>query len=535
MSTEQEYLALAKNFIDNYEYTVAGKILTTVIKEYPQLAEAFELLGDLFFATNSFDLASGAYQSAIRISPDNSNYASKLASSQLRLEAQAEFQLKLEAELEAQKSETVDFSQLSTGTPRPRRESPFDYETHCLDLAQADYVNGLLELIDAKPWLEGGITIYATGDKGPDILQMFADSPLAPKLDILILEPEQFHKSGNAKFRRSVEGLKIDSNILAIHVDEADSIESILKRLSIESPFFGADSYLNREIEIVFLNYTGKEKNVSEFANLNATLLVTVPRCGSGLFLAPFMRMASIAGRQYKSLSTDVARRIAIFNKLLKNTVDAPNDDPYLPELEQFNIQSIIGLNFCDIGDLHQPCRVGGFSKIPYLDILVLMRDPRDVAVSAAISQIYVNNLETTKETIEAEIAVKIDSYLPAVLATFAEAKNLENCYLVRFENMISDRRAELKNIISWLDWKPVITKKEFEDAIALIETKHLQNLKAAQGEGDNQVTWIGNKNFRKGAVGDWKGHFTDRLKDQLKSTGGQALIDLGYAENFDW
>jgi hypothetical protein len=40
---------------------------------------------------------------------------------------------------------------------------------------------------------------------------------------------------------------------------------------------------------------------------------------------------------------------------------------------------------------------------------------------------------------------------------------------------------------------------------------------------------------FRKGLIGDWRNHFTPQHKHAFKAVAGQLLIDLGYAQDFDW
>lgn len=40
---------------------------------------------------------------------------------------------------------------------------------------------------------------------------------------------------------------------------------------------------------------------------------------------------------------------------------------------------------------------------------------------------------------------------------------------------------------------------------------------------------------FRKGVAGDWRNHFTDRLKDEFKKLYGDVLIATGYEADRDW
>jgi hypothetical protein len=49
------------------------------------------------------------------------------------------------------------------------------------------------------------------------------------------------------------------------------------------------------------------------------------------------------------------------------------------------------------------------------------------------------------------------------------------------------------------------------------------------KGEEDAQ------SHFRKGVAGDWKNHFTPKVKDVFKERYGQLLIDLKYENSLDW
>ncbi len=40
---------------------------------------------------------------------------------------------------------------------------------------------------------------------------------------------------------------------------------------------------------------------------------------------------------------------------------------------------------------------------------------------------------------------------------------------------------------------------------------------------------------FRKGQIGDWQNHFTDEHKRAFKEVAGEALINLGYENGYDW
>ncbi|NJP04111.1 MAG: sulfotransferase domain-containing protein [Chloroflexaceae bacterium] len=58
----------------------------------------------------------------------------------------------------------------------------------------------------------------------------------------------------------------------------------------------------------------------------------------------------------------------------------------------------------------------------------------------------------------------------------------------------------------------------------------------------DEQITRIASqaffqkaKTFRKGQIGDWSNHFTEEQKRIFKQVAGAELIEMGYADGYDW
>jgi sulfotransferase 6B1 len=40
---------------------------------------------------------------------------------------------------------------------------------------------------------------------------------------------------------------------------------------------------------------------------------------------------------------------------------------------------------------------------------------------------------------------------------------------------------------------------------------------------------------FRRGAIGDWRSHFTPRVVEEVKTSAGRRLVELGYERGDDW
>ncbi|OEU70054.1 MAG: hypothetical protein BA863_19550 [Desulfovibrio sp. S3730MH75] len=46
---------------------------------------------------------------------------------------------------------------------------------------------------------------------------------------------------------------------------------------------------------------------------------------------------------------------------------------------------------------------------------------------------------------------------------------------------------------------------------------------------------FTGARTFRKGQIGGWRAHFTEKHKKAFKETAGEALIKMGYGNDLDW
>lgn len=171
------------------------------------------------------------------------------------------------------------------------------------------------------------------------------------------------------------------------------------------------------------------------------------------------------------------------------------------------------------------------------LKMLLMLRDPRDVAVSHAI---FVGNkqdhflhavYEPLSESERLMTSIKGTgsgtSHGPALLSIQERYQSLlpwaaePFTYTARFERLIGPKGggtrdmqlAELRNIARHLSiWH---TPGDIE---------HLAD-----------QLYGGTRTFRKGVIGDWQSHFSAEHKQVFKEIAGQLLIDLGYEQDLDW
>jgi lipopolysaccharide transport system ATP-binding protein len=64
-----------------------------------------------------------------------------------------------------------------------------------------------------------------------------------------------------------------------------------------------------------------------------------------------------------------------------------------------------------------------------------------------------------------------------------------------------------------------------------VVEQCRFEHLSGGRKPGEEDVT----SHQRKGIIGDWRNHFTPRIKRAFKDRFGQLLIDAGYERNCDW
>jgi len=74
------------------------------------------------------------------------------------------------------------------------------------------------------------------------------------------------------------------------------------------------------------------------------------------------------------------------------------------------------------------------------------------------------------------------------------------------------------------LDLDPERVKK-------VVEANRFESLTRGRSRGDEDLS----AHERKAMPGDWRNHFTERIKFQFKQLYGQLLIDTGYERDLDW
>ena len=175
--------------------------------------------------------------------------------------------------------------------------------------------------------------------------------------------------------------------------------------------------------------------------------------------------------------------------------------------------------------------------RLEYKTILML-RDPRDVAVSTVF---YVTRLKRHRlyERFNSEITSFEDRLMASIVGLSSDSRR----GLVSINRRISRYKR-------WLD-VPGVYACRFEDLIGPAGGGSQERQRAAiigisahvarpvgPDEADRLAakTWSASSStFRKGAIGDWRNHFTDEHKAAFKDIAGDLLVELGYESDLDW
>ena len=172
---------------------------------------------------------------------------------------------------------------------------------------------------------------------------------------------------------------------------------------------------------------------------------------------------------------------------------------------------------------------------------LFIIRDLRDVAVSLADYLTnknpnhrlhpYFKSLKSDDERLMAAIVgvegrLLKDGRRAESLGEWATGffpwLNEPNCLAVRFEDMIgsagggSDEK-QLENVRAITNYLDINISEE-------------QTIQVAK-----EIFFQSSTTFRKGQIGDWQNYFTDEHKLAFKEVAGEALVNLGYENGYNW
>ena len=154
-----------------------------------------------------------------------------------------------------------------------------------------------------------------------------------------------------------------------------------------------------------------------------------------------------------------------------------------------------------------------------FLNIIAMIRDPRDVVVSGAYFNIMKGNLakEDFKENVLANL---YSGHVFTILYSFLGQRNYTPYCIVKYEDMMADALKCASNIFDHFGY-------EYDQEIlksAIINTQ-FKNMSEGREAGQENV----NHYFRKGVIGDWKNYLTQKENAEFISKHGKLMEEFGY------
>lgn len=286
---------------------------------------------------------------------------------------------------------------------------------------------------------------------------------------------------------------------------------------------------------------------------------VLVPFCGSGR-VEPVVRtlMTWLEKRRLEAISPCTNRRFVA-------SFDVPPID-YGPYRELRRAIDEGYLRFVELMEsdcwtvLHDHISAEALARAPFCKMVALYRDPRD----------YINSLyhwycdprhgdayRTITSVSKEEGFLKLFEgmgtrsvagdgigQLPSfadVAANFVAFRKHANILPISYEEARLDPRPLYRRMIAWLGLEDVafrpIPDASLDEVISMgsfaVQSGGAHN--EGSTEGYYQKETLGRVGLRKGVVGDWKNHFTPKVKERAKMLIGEALIELGYEKDMSW
>jgi hypothetical protein len=180
-------------------------------------------------------------------------------------------------------------------------------------------------------------------------------------------------------------------------------------------------------------------------------------------------------------------------------------------------------------GSSHNVARLHD-TEIPYL---IIYRDLRDVAVS---HYFYVQRTpwhpeyETYNQLdIEEGLIHFGETLLPEFddwVRSWHRNRNEDCSLVVRYEDLLSDTESVFASVAN------LFGLDDSDDTIRdIVQAHSFENVSGGRERGRQSESSF----YRKGVSGDWRNHFTDKVRGVFKENAGEFWVDHGYEEDSNW
>lgn len=315
-------------------------------------------------------------------------------------------------------------------------------------------------------------------------------------------------------------------------------------------------------------------------------LILCTPRTGQHVLPLrpyPFEDARPIVVSCFPCAGTDrfkpiVERLLAHFNRTIRQPQPIVHNGRLLDSLSGDELQNtsrlqqavndnskvqICNLNYWDLLSLHDPITSDIFLDFPDVRSITLMRDPRDI-VTSYYHRLYGTRSATTEgsyiaeddpalkeerflQLIEGGLFQKVGSYflpwppLREIARSFHLAKQLTAGHVVAFEDLHANPHQVVHKLMQWLDHDPCgifppVGDETIQEWIDSGSFEHQSGASRTPGQFGTVLTRSGvQTSLRRGVPGDWRNHFSERVREVCKNHIGAELISLGYESGLNW
>jgi len=165
----------------------------------------------------------------------------------------------------------------------------------------------------------------------------------------------------------------------------------------------------------------------------------------------------------------------------------------------------------------------------------VVIRDLRDTLISLYFSTkhshpLIVDRLTQIRRVLtssseEDGLIYLLRDVLPDFARIQASWIGAHDVLLLRYENILGNEYGFFEQLAEYCQIK--VNRERLRDIIRY----NIFEAAAGRKRGDEDV----NAHLRKGIVGDWRNHFTERVKTEFKKQYGNLLGDTGYERDLNW
>lgn len=173
--------------------------------------------------------------------------------------------------------------------------------------------------------------------------------------------------------------------------------------------------------------------------------------------------------------------------------------------------------------------------KYPTIQFVVI-RDLRDTLISLYYSMKYSHPLLTedyAQKRLRIECLDQEDALIGLIKNFMVRQAQIQMSWLqshqdiltVRYEDLIRNEYDEFERIIDYCQIS--VSKKRLYE---IVKGNSFENF-TGRKRGEEDI----HSHQRKGIAGDWRNHFTDRIKAIFKKAYGEVLIKTGYERDLNW